>query len=449
MAFEEIKAKLGLDVTDFERGVSRVQGSLSNVVGGATKKLTDFKNVGQTIATALGLNLESIAEGLARMVVGFSKDQEDALNRLVETSKARADEFDRIGMIKRGAEDPEKRIKILKKELDLISKQAGASAKLTNEEKTAIYQKYNKMQASNLAASAAMSAASQEIATIDEERQKRAEEASKRIGQINNEINAAEVEIKKKADQDDKKRTDEVSKNIQNGYEDRKKSQEVVLTSEQLISKKKKEQVDAIKIYNDESKTAEQRSAAFALSEALNLSIKQEQAKISEEAARKEQQALDKQKQKREELSKQTAELQKQAGIKEAELINSRRQAELPTMAEVISGKRNIGTVAKTRATALERARAKELQLSDSEQRAREVYANAPTESAKAAALAQGQGIRRNLDMTRTQIKGLENQLGFRIKDADPYSVMIKELGSIYNQLETLNTETLSSTSIK
>jgi len=167
----------------------------------------------------------------------------------------------------------------------------------------------------------------------------------------------------------------------------------------------------------------------------------------AEEKKRKE--AADAEEKRLQTLKDQTAELQKQAGIKETELSSSRRQAELPTMAEVISGKRNIGTVAKTRATALERARAKELQLSDAEQRAREAYANAPTESAKAAALAQGRDVRGSLDKTRLQVQGLENVLGSRIKDADPYGAMIKELGNIYNQLETLNTKTLSSTSIK
>jgi uncharacterized membrane protein YhiD involved in acid resistance len=174
---------------------------------------------------------------------------------------------------------------------------------------------------------------------------------------------------------------------------------------------------------------------------------KRKEAADAEEKKRKE--AADAEEKRLQTIKDQTTELQKQAGIKETELTDSRRQAELPTMAEVISGKRNIGTVAKTRATALERARTKELQFFDAEQRAREAYANAPTESAKAAALAQGRGIRSKLDMTRTQIKGLEDILGHRIKDANPYSVMIEELGKIYLQLDTLNTKTLSSTSIK
>ena len=139
-----------------------------------------------------------------------------------------------------------------------------------------------------------------------------------------------------------------------------------------------------------------------------------------EEKKRKE--ISDAEKNKLQTLKDQTTELQKQAGLKEAELINSRRQAELPTMGEVISGKRSIGGTAKNQAIELERARAKELQLADAEQRAKEAYATAPTQSAKAAELSNLQDVQSRLEETRSKIKDLEDQLGSKISDANPFA---------------------------
>ena len=139
-----------------------------------------------------------------------------------------------------------------------------------------------------------------------------------------------------------------------------------------------------------------------------------------EEKKRKE--ISDAEKNKLQTLKDQTTELQKQAGLKEAELINSRRQAELPTMGEVISGKRSIGGTAKNQAIQLERARAKELQLADAEQRAKEAYATAPNQSAKAAELANLQDVQSRLKQTRSKIKYLEDQLGSKIADVNPFA---------------------------
>jgi hypothetical protein len=161
------------------------------------------------------------------------------------------------------------------------------------------------------------------------------------------------------------------------------------------------------------------------------------------------QDAADKEKTKTAELEKQTGELRKQIKVKQDDINNSRRQAELPTMADVISGKRNIGGFAKSAANKLEKARAQELVLSDAEQRAREAYAGATTGGAKDAALAQGRGIRARLDKTRGQIGSLEKLLGSRVSDANPYRAMITELSLVKAELVTLNTTTLASTSAK
>lgn len=91
MAFEEIKAKLGLDITAFQQNASKAQGALKTLTGEATKKFTDMKQVGQAAATALGISYQAIADGIARFVIGFSKDQEQALNDLVDATDKAAD----------------------------------------------------------------------------------------------------------------------------------------------------------------------------------------------------------------------------------------------------------------------------------------------------------------------------------------------------------------------
>lgn len=91
MAFEEIKAKLGLDITAFQQNASKAQGALKTLTREATKKFTDMKQVGQAAATALGINYQAIADGIARFVIGFSKDQEQALNDLVDATDKAAD----------------------------------------------------------------------------------------------------------------------------------------------------------------------------------------------------------------------------------------------------------------------------------------------------------------------------------------------------------------------
>jgi len=564
MAFEEIKAKLGLDITDYERALVRsveqakqaqkdinaarlaqaretnrsitadqnkpaksaresasvfeqamaaeeeakkktlqneqeiVDTKQRNIEQEERRRLksTDkLARISKTIAAALGINLQEISESIARLIVGFSKIQEDALNRLVQSSREAADQLSGIALERQGGNDPEKRIKLLDRELASVRLQAQARTKLTAAEKYAILAREGPIMADA------------KIASIEESMAMGVEEANKRIGQISRERLIAEGELKKKNADKERKNIEEIGKSFAASDDERNKRKFNELSIDGKIASKQADLANAQKIANDETKDAVQRAQAVAKSQQLifeiidlqsertkgiadadnkRASVEREISNIKEETAKigktdseilidlenkltqlkksgnditdedkrlqntleiaKTEQQIKKYKQ---DAAKASSDLKKQAVTKETDLSNSRRQADLPTMAEVISGKRNIGTVGKTRATTLERARAKELQLSDAEQRAREAYANAPTESAKAAALAQGRGIRSKLDMTRTQIKGLENILGHRIKDANPYSIMIEELGKIYNQLDKLNITTLAPTSIK
>lgn len=88
--FSEVKAKLGLDISEFERGMSKAQqgvGSLGKQMG---KQIAGTEKIGSTLATALGVNLQSIAESVARFWIGSSKEAEAALEEQVKMSEAAA-----------------------------------------------------------------------------------------------------------------------------------------------------------------------------------------------------------------------------------------------------------------------------------------------------------------------------------------------------------------------
>lgn len=85
MAFAEVKATLGLDISPFEAGLAKGGKALREFSGKATK---DFgaKDAGRALATAIGLNLQSIGESAARIFTGVSKEAEAAFARMVELS---------------------------------------------------------------------------------------------------------------------------------------------------------------------------------------------------------------------------------------------------------------------------------------------------------------------------------------------------------------------------
>jgi len=426
MAFEEIKAKLGLDVTDFERGAAKAQGSLKSVIGDATKKFTDFKQIGQTLATALGLNIQNIADGIARFVTGMSKEVEDSLKGMVDASNRSVDEVNKTISKRRSAMGVDAELKANREA------QAQAQKKLDNLKATqAIQEKSSSFWPADVAAR--------------EETNKQIAETSTTIQKLYNE----ETDL---VDKIDKKKQDSADK-ITSAKKSLEKTERDIVFSQiddaAKVEYLEQEINDALKDRINAQADSEGYYAAQQKYLEKHEEKRQLQVKIENDINKTAQDAADKEKSKTAELEKQTGELRKQIQIKQDDINNSRRQAELPTMADVISGKRNIGGFGKSTASKLEKARAQELVLSDAEQRAREAYAGATTGGAKDAALAQGRGIRARLDQTRGQIGSMEKLLGSRVSDANPYAAMEKELASVKDELITLNTKTLASTSAK
>lgn len=74
--------RVGGETTEFDRAMDKAvktgTAAAGEISGRMTKKLFDMKDVGQSIATALGLNIQNIAENVARFVTGVSKEEEAA-----------------------------------------------------------------------------------------------------------------------------------------------------------------------------------------------------------------------------------------------------------------------------------------------------------------------------------------------------------------------------------
>ncbi len=80
--------KLYADSSQFERGMARAA-STAQEVGKKITSAFDGKAIGRTLATALGISLNDIADKVARFWLNFSKDQEAALESMVAaTDKA-------------------------------------------------------------------------------------------------------------------------------------------------------------------------------------------------------------------------------------------------------------------------------------------------------------------------------------------------------------------------
>jgi hypothetical protein len=456
--FSEIKARLGLDITPFEKGLSQAQGSLGKVVGGAAGKLGNFKTLGTTLATAMGLNLEGIAEGLARLVVGFSKAQEAALLKLVETSKAAADELAQLAFKKQGGDDPQKRIVLLQKEV--TSREAVANArKSLNASEIASIMKQQILEKGHILGTISgiglIMAENDAMAAGDAENQVKMGEASRKII-------SAKMELEEKAA---KKSEDNVTKYLalnEQAEKIQEAAREKALSLEEKIAEARaKINAPAPVVSGSQEEIALKRAqdkmdkakAAADLADLLIEKKKQEQA-VEESRAAAERARTDK-------LKEQQKTLLEQKKTIEQTLAAQAKASLLPSMADVVSGKRNIGGVARGRATQLEQDRAKALDLADAEQRAREelasgkktggIYNPGGISSAKVDSiggissimgqdpLQKGRAIRAQLDETRSRITTNENLLGSRISDANPNAAMEKELVEIKTELKTLN----------
>jgi hypothetical protein len=86
----EVGVELSADTSKFHAQMAGAADAVGTVAGQIQKKF-ELKDLGRTMATALGLNLESMAEAVARFYTGVSKAEEEALKKWAETSTRAAD----------------------------------------------------------------------------------------------------------------------------------------------------------------------------------------------------------------------------------------------------------------------------------------------------------------------------------------------------------------------
>lgn len=84
--FSEVKAKLGLDISPFERGLKQAQTSAGDLAKGLGKQFAGTEKMAGALAAAVGLNMQSIANSIARFFTGFSTEAEQQLEDLVASS---------------------------------------------------------------------------------------------------------------------------------------------------------------------------------------------------------------------------------------------------------------------------------------------------------------------------------------------------------------------------
>jgi hypothetical protein len=85
----EIKQRLSADNSQF-RSVMNQSEAIADKAGKSIFKKLDLRSAMSAVAIALGLNLQNIANQLARFIIGFSEAQEEALEKTVEAGEKAA-----------------------------------------------------------------------------------------------------------------------------------------------------------------------------------------------------------------------------------------------------------------------------------------------------------------------------------------------------------------------
>lgn len=417
--FSEIKARLALDITPFEKGLSQAQGSLGKVVDGAAGKLGNLKNVGTTLATAVGFNLQSIAEGLARMVVGFSKAEEAALLELVQTSKAAADDLAKIASKRQGNDDPATRIKNLDREAESLRQQVTSRKKLTTSEKLGIINQEG-----------GIAGILQIIAEEYRMAQARAE-AQKRIGEISREQLKANDEIKEAAAKKEKQDAEEIDTALKATAKVREDALDKTLTLE--------EQILAAKDKVNESEQAAYESKAGVESANAELTLAQDRANLAKLEGDKSKKQADAEKQQQEELDsdekdftaertaaekKRTDELkdQQKTLLEQKKTIEqtlaAQAKSQKASIEDIASGKRQVGGTTQSNAKKLLSARSEEQRRTDAVSQAEDTLAGAISTGGRKDAQAELDRRKAALEETKARKSGLEKSLDKKTSDS-------------------------------
>jgi hypothetical protein len=425
--FSEIKARLGLDITPFEKGMAKAQSSARQATTEMGKNMAGVKGLVSFAAVTAGFNN---ALERAKELRDLAAETGTALDPAVQRTADLSDNLQRgksvladIGITLVGG---------LTRGVDYVVAFGAQMLGLVN-------------------------GVNEAIESIDKGRAKEAKaEADKKKAAENAKTNSAN---KKKSDEAELALSVKAAEQFNKAADIKEEARKKTLTIDEKIKEEEAAIVQAEKDKADITKTSTQRLAAGVLLEQAKSDLADLQREQSEKQADKEKERTDK-------LKEQQKTLLEQKKTIEQTLAAQAKASLLPSMADVLSGKRNIGGVARGRATQLERDRASALDLADAEQRAREelasgiktggIYNPGGISSAKVDSiggissimgedpLQKGRAIRAQLDQTRSRITTNENLLGSRISDANPNAAMEKELLEIKTELQILNYTTLA-----
>lgn len=417
--FEEMIAKLGLDISGFVKGLAAARSSIGELTRETGKKLFDLKDVSRTLATALGLNLQSIAEKVARFVTGFSKDQEQALADLVNATGKAADA--QVAALDAARQKNKKMAEDVAKD-----EEAERFSRLSDEKKLdQLYAKRTQLMQRaantregsgiNLQARADLIEVNKEIAKVSEERFNKEKERAAKLKDAEEKL--AETAKANALDQASDAKKLEILKN------DIAEAQAQVVAAGQ-----------------DEVAVAQ---AKIVLEEARG-KLAQEAARQQDAANKKQQEADDKRKKALEDI----AAAEERAAKAAQSMRDARKATVLPSMADVTSGRRNIGSGARRTATMLERERERSTRLADQVQRNAEAVDTAKTPDERKQAQRALDASRAALAQSQSRIRAGEAALGNRVSDANPFAAMEKQLGEINAEIKKLNDTTLAPSSV-
>jgi len=439
MAFlSEIKARLGLDISPFERGLSNAQKSGGNFAGKFGKQIAGTEKIGGALAVALGLNIQNIAENFARLWTGVSKGAEDAFGRIEKASDAATKRIaDRIQKARSGMSD-EKQLGQLSREKESIARQIKSLGV-----QSALEAKYG-----NILGRV------ERIAKLDAKRF----ELGGRLEEI------ADEEAKIRADGIERvdKASESVYKDTIAAREESKKRAFDQLSTEEKMADVA-EEINRLKaIYRDESAMTISRAEANLelekkITEYVDLKAKKRgEEKDMAKAVDDELKDFfkfeeDHRKNTTAELKKQTEEMKnqrKQVVQTLAEYDSAQRKNVLPSSDDVRSGKRNIGSGARRQVSDLDRAKQDEQRAADRAQRAFERRNQATTGGERDAQEKERESAVRDLQSARGRRAKLEGGLEGRVSDIDTNKASLKKLEEIDKKLATLNTA-LASTAVQ
>jgi hypothetical protein len=388
--FSEVKARLGLDISPFERGLKQAQKSVGGLAAGMGKQFAGTEKVAGALAAAIGLNMQSIANSIARFFTGFSKDAEEQLESLVE----------KTGEAARKSETALEAAKAKQKQL---------LEEVTKDEAEAAFKRKSMEERENL-----LIAERDGLRAKAEGNHATALEARKRILEIETQLSAIlDEKIKKQTKVDDEER--ETEKRVNDLKKANAEFNLEILSDAERLNALNEELVRIIEVDTIDAKerVLEVEKEIYAIEKR-----KTEETKNQVEALKNE---------------------QKQVQKTLADYAKAQRKNLLPSRDDVRSGKRKIGLGARRDVSELDRSEARLLQLQDAEARKREELENARSDGDRARIIREGRQISADREAEEGRVGKLRGGLEGRVSDIETDKASLQELKNLNAKLDTLN----------